>query len=312
MKPIATEPVKKPILGTSLDTVVEPKEPTKFEPVLNTLVEPTEQEIETLSWKIKQNEEKKNVDKAEEYVRTAKEYHQSSKTKATEDVLLFAQEQLQTIQPMLLTKIKRIEPDLIPCIKTFYFKANSKWKDYFPPKTIGFRIMKGDTYETSVVDVTCNFIMALQILKSYDKKYSSITIRELKDMLIQSYTHLSETLLDLNKKFRKEKKRFTSWSDIQTESYPFTQLDLMVLMIEYKLPVVIFIQAKNKIKLLTYHTEDTFKYYIKMKKRDVFMFFIANHDFRIERRDMGPLYHAERDIVYLNDPASLTDFMHSY
>jgi hypothetical protein len=131
-------------------------------------------------------------------------------------------------------------------------------------------------------------------------------------MLIQSYTHLSETIVDLNKKFRKEKKRFTSWSEIQMESYPFTQLDLLVLMIEYKLPVVIFIQAKNKIKLITYHTEDTFKYYIKMKKKDVFMFFIANHDFRIERRDMGALYHTERDIVYLNDPASLSNFMDHY
>ena len=172
--------------------------------------------------------------------------------------------------------------------------------------------MKGDTYESSVIDLTCNFIMALQILKSYDPKYKELTIRNLKDMMIQGYSHLSETVDDLYKKFRKEKKRFTSWSEIQMESYPFTQLDLIVLMIEYKLPVVIFIQAKKKIKLLTYHTEDTFKYYIKMKKKDVFMFFIANHDFKIERRDMGPLYHTERDIVYLNDPASLLDYMKHY
>jgi hypothetical protein len=274
--------------------------------------EPTSNEIESLSLKIKQNEEKKNVDKAEEYVKSAKELYQRAKTNATENVVLLAQEQLRAIQPSLPTKIKRIEPDLIPCIKTFYFKANSKWKDYFPPKTIGFRIMKGDTYKDSVIDLTCNFIMALQILKSYNTKYSALTIRDLKEMLIQSYTHLSETVVDLNKKFRKEKKRFTSWSEIPMESYPFTQIDLLVLMIEYKLPVVIFIQAKNKIKLITYHTDDTFKYYIKMKKKDVFMFFIANHDFRIERRDMGALYHTERDIVYLNDPASLSEFMDHY
>jgi len=276
------------------------------------VVEPTENNIESLSMKIKQNEETKNVVKAEEYVKTAKEFHTKRKSVATENLLLQAQEHLKEINPTLMTRIKRIEPDLIPCVKTFYFKGNSKWKSYFPPKTIGFRIMKGDTYESSVIDLTCNFIMALQIFKSYDPKYKSLTIRELKEMMILSYTHLAETIDDLPKKFRKEKKRLTSWNDIQLESYPFTQLDLIVLMIEYKLPVVIFIQAKNKIKLLTYHTEDTFKYYIKMKKKDVFMFFIANHDFKIERRDMGPLYHTERDIVYLNDPASLSEYMRTY
>jgi hypothetical protein len=303
-KPVRSSKSRK-VLGTSMDDVSVAQLP-KFIP------EPTPKEIESLSLKIKQNEEKKNVEKAEEYVKSAKELYQRAKTNATENVVLLAQEQLKEIQPSLPTKIKRIEPDLIPCIKTFYFKANSKWKDYFPPKTIGFRIMKGDTYKDSVIDLTCNFIMALQILKSYNPKYSALTIRDLKEMLIQSYTHLSETIVDLNKKFRKEKKRFTSWSEIMMESYPFTQIDLLVLMIEYKLPVVIFIQAKNKIKLITYHTDDTFKYYIKMKKKDVFMFFIANHDFRIERRDMGALYHTERDIVYLNDPASLTEFMDHY
>ncbi len=172
--------------------------------------------------------------------------------------------------------------------------------------------MKGDTYETSVLDLTCNFIMALQILKSYNPKYSSLNIRDLKGMLIQSYNHVSEQVDDLVKNFRREKKRFTSWNEVQMESYPFTQLDLIVLMIEYKLPVVIFIQAKNKIKLLTYHTEDSFKYYIKMKKKDVFMFFIYDHDFKIERKDMDALYQAERDIVYLNHPDSLKEFMKHY
>ena len=262
--------------------------------------------------KIKKNEEVKSVNEAEEYVKIAKEYHQSKKSVKSENLLILAHEHLKEVNPTLLTRIKRIEPDLIPCIKTFYFKGNSKWKSYFPPKTIGFRIMKGDTYETSVVDLTCNFIMALQILKSYNTQYKELTIRGLKDMMIQGYNHLSETIDDLSKKFRREKKRFTSWSEIQMESYPFTQLDLIVLMIEYKLPVVIFIQAKKKIKLLTYHTEDTFKYYIKMKKKDVFMFFIANHDFKIERADMGPLYHTERDIVYLNDRSSLLDYMKHY
>lgn len=308
-KPVRSASKSRKVLGTSMDDVSVAQ---GVKPVLDPIPEPTSNEIESLSLKIKQNEEKKNVDKAEEYVKSAKELYQRAKTRATEDVVLLAQEQLKVIQPSLPTKIKRIEPDLIPCIKTFYFKANSKWKDYFPPKTIGFRIMKGDTYKDSVLDLTCNFIMALQILKSYDTTYQSLTIRDLKEMLIKSYTHLTETIVDLNKKFRKEKKRFTSWDEIMMESYPFTQLDLLVLMIEYKLPVVIFIQAKNKIKLITYHTDDTFKYYIKMKKKDVFMFFIANHDFRIERRDMGALYHTERDIVYLNDPASLTEFMDHY
>jgi hypothetical protein len=83
-------------------------------------------------------------------------------------------------------------------------------------------------------------------------------------------------------------------------------------MIEYKLPVVIFIQAKNKIKLLTYHTDDNFKYYIKMKKKDIFMFFIYKDEFKIERKDMEPLYQAERDIVYLNRNEELTAFFNKY
>ncbi len=292
-------------IGTSLNDVsIQEKMKSKLNPIKET--------VESLSMKIKQNEQNRDIEKADEYVKIAKTIHKKMMSNASENLMIQAQEHLQDTNPSLRMKIKRIEPDLIPCIKTFYFKKNSKWKDYFPPKTIGFRIMKGDTYETSVLDLTCNFIMALQILKSYNPKYSSLNIRDLKGMLIQSYNHVSEQVDDLVKNFRREKKRFTSWNEVQMESYPFTQLDLIVLMIEYKLPVVIFIQAKNKIKLLTYHTEDSFKYYIKMKKKDVFMFFIYDHDFKIERKDMDALYQAERDIVYLNHPDSLKEFMKHY
>jgi hypothetical protein len=172
--------------------------------------------------------------------------------------------------------------------------------------------MKGKTYNTAIPDITCNFMMALQILKTYKEAYATITIRDLKEMLITGYKHLSSTIDVLGKKFKKEKKRFRKWEDIQMETYPFTQLDLIVLMIEYKLPVVIFIQAKKKIKLLTYQTEDPFNYYIKMKKKDVFMFFIYNKDFQIEKADMEALYQAERDIIYLNDPLQLTAFFNKY
>ena len=172
--------------------------------------------------------------------------------------------------------------------------------------------MKGETYNTSIVDVKCNFIMALQILKDYDEKYGALTIRELKEMLIKGYTHLSESVDTLEKKFKKEKKRFKKWSDILMESYPFTQLDLLVLMYEYKLPVVLFVQTKNNIRLITYHTDDSFKYYIKMKKKDVFMFFIYQHQFKIERKEMNALYEAEREIVYLNQQEPLLEFFKSY
>jgi hypothetical protein len=268
--------------------------------------------IATLSRKIAENKSTKSVKKAEEFVQSAKTIHRTVKTPASEQVLIESQEHLQELQPSRLEKLKHIHPDIIPCIKTFYFKKDSKWKDYFPPKTIGFRIMKGDTYQTSIVDVKCNFIMALQILKDYDAKYSTLTIRELKEMLIRGYTHLSETVDTLEKKFKKEKKRFKKWSDILMESYPFTQLDLLVLMYEYKLPVVLFVQTKNNIHLITYHTNDTFKYYIKMKKKDIFMFFIYQHQFKIERKDMDALYEAERDIVYLSHPEQLVEFFNSY
>ena len=155
-------------------------------------------------------------------------------------------------------------------------------------------------------------MMALQILKTYKEAYATITIRDLKDMLITGYKNLSGSIEVLLKKFKKEKKRFRKWEDIQMETYPFTQLDLIVLMIEYKLPVVIFIQAKNKIKLLTYETEDTFHYYIKMKKKNVFMFFIYNKDFRIEKEDMEALYQAEKDIIYLNDPRQVKTYLSKY
>jgi hypothetical protein len=269
-------------------------------------------QIESISRKIADNKVTKSKPKAEEFVKTAKEIHRKTKSPAAEKLLIESQEHLQELNPTRLTKIKRIHPEIIPCIKTFYFKKNSKWKDYFPPKTIGFRIMKGDTYNTSIIDVKCNFIMALQILKDYDEKYSSLTIRNLKDILIQGYTHLSESVDNLEKKFKKEKKRFKKWSDILMESYPFTQLDLLVLMYEYKLPIVLFVQTKNNIHLITYHTNDTFKYYIKMKKKDVFMFFIYQNQFKIERKDMNALYEAERDIVYLSQPQQMIEFFKDY
>jgi hypothetical protein len=294
--PVVKLKSKKP-LGTSLNALPQ-KVPQKS--------------IAILSRKIAENKVTKSTEKAEEFVKSAKTIHQKTKTPESEKLLIDSQEHLQDLQPSKFKKIKRIHPDIIPCIKTFYFKKDSKWKDYFPPKTIGFRIMKGDTYETSIVDLKCNFIMALQILKDYDEKYTTLTIRELKEMLIKGYTHLSETVDTLEKKFKKEKKRFKKWSDILMESYPFTQLDLLVLMYEYKLPVVLFIQTKNNIHLITYHTNDTFKYYIKMKKKDVFMFFIYQHQFKIERKDMNALYDAERDIIYLSQSQQLEDFFKDY
>jgi hypothetical protein len=291
------EPVKRKVTAKRLGTSLNVKGPSK---------------IEVLSKKIAENKVTKSVKKAEEFVQSAKKIHRKSKTPAAEKLVIESQEHLQEVQPSKFKKIKRIHPDIAPCIKTFYFKKDSKWKDYFPPKTIGFRIMKGETYNTSIVDVKCNFIMALQILKDYDDQYNALTIRELKEMLLKGYTHLAETVDHLEKKFKKEKKRFKKWSDLMMESYPFTQLDLLVLMFEYKLPIVLFIQTKNKIYLITYHTNDTFKYYIKMKKKDVFMFFIYQNQFKIERKDMNALYEAERDLVYLSQPAQLVSFFDSY
>jgi hypothetical protein len=171
--------------------------------------------------------------------------------------------------------------------------------------------MKGDTYDTAVTDVKCNFIMALQLLKDYSEEYKDLTIRGLKDLLIDGYTTLSQEL-PLEKKFKKEKKRYTRWEDIQSENYPFTELDLLVLMIQCKLPMVVFIQAKNKLKLITYHTQDTFKYYVKMKKKDTFMLFIYDHEFKIKRSDMDALYEAERDSVYLSEPEQRKAFFEKY
>ena len=279
---------------------------------LGTSLDVPQKSIAVLSRKIAENKVTKSAQRAEELVQSAKTIHQKTKTPASEKVLIESQEQLQELNPAKFKKIKRLHADIMPCIKTFYFKKDSKWKDYFPPKTIGFRIMKGETYNTSVVDVKCNFIMALQILKDYDEKYGALTIRELKEMLIKGYTHLSDTVDTLEKKFKKEKKRFKKWSDILMESYPFTQLDLLVLMYEYKLPVVLFVQTKNNIRLITYHTDDSFKYYIKMKKKDVFMFFIYQHQFKIERKDMNALYEAEREIVYLNQQEPLLELFKEY
>ena len=309
LEPEELEPEPVPSKEQSLSDSDSEEEPV---PVKKEHTQKNQKLIATLSRKIAENKSTKSVKKAEEFVQSAKTIHRTVKTPASEQVLIESQEHLQELQPSRLEKLKHIHPDIIPCIKTFYFKKDSKWKDYFPPKTIGFRIMKGDTYQTSIVDVKCNFIMALQILKDYDAKYSTLTIRELKEMLIRGYTHLSETVDTLEKKFKKEKKRFKKWSDILMESYPFTQLDLLVLMYEYKLPVVLFVQTKNNIHLITYHTNDTFKYYIKMKKKDIFMFFIYQHQFKIERKDMDALYEAERDIVYLSHPEQLVEFFNSY
>jgi hypothetical protein len=233
-----------------------------------------------------------------------------SRLKEESEASLASNEDSNEIKPKKIN-MKRIQEELIPCIKTFYFKKNSKWKTYFPPHTIGFRIMKGDTYDTAITDVKCNFIMALQILRDYQETYKDLTIRGLKDLLIEGYTTLSQDH-PLEKKFKKEKKRYKKWEDIQSEHYPFTELDLLILMIQCQLPMVVFIQAKNKLKLITYHTQDKFKYYIKMKKKDTFMLFIYDHSFKINRTDMDALYDAERDSVYLSDPEQRKAFFEKY
>jgi hypothetical protein len=292
----------------------KPKEVTKKPKTLPKSKKVIEKEVnlnaESLSHKISENKKVRSKEKAEVIVQQAKELHKKNKSPASENAVIEAQEHLQEIQPRF-TKIKKLQEDIIPCIKTFYFKKNSKWKEYFPPKTIGFRIMKGDTYNTAEIDVKCNFIMALQILKDYDDQYKAMTLRELKEGLVSGYKQLTE-LVPMEKKFKKEKERYKTFDEILTERYPFTQLDLLVLMFHYKLPIVLFIQAKNKINLITYHTKDTFKYYIKMKKKDVFMFFIYQNSFQIERSDMDALYHAERNIVYLSQPEQMKEFFEKY
>jgi hypothetical protein len=42
------------------------------------------------------------------------------------------------------------------------------------------------------------------------------------------------------------------------------------------------------------------------------MFFIYQHQFKIERKDMNALYEAEREIVYLSHPQQLVDFFKEY
>ena len=149
-------------------------------------------------------------------------------------------------------KKKYIEND--ECIFVTYPPA--KWRGVYLPK--GTSIFRFDDSS-----VNCNFKMVRLILSDFDRsKYDNITNNDIKQILLTEYnkyySRFSKNII--SKWFRQGKSSLVSRimknqvtieDCIMSEDYEFTQIDMMLLCNALNIPIVIYLQSKNQIKLIT-------------------------------------------------------------
>ena len=182
------------------------------------------------------------------------------------------------------------------CIADVAYLTKS-WERYFR-KTKNFRIGVGKTYNEIEQDGACNMYLALNLLKDFNPDvYREHKITDFRQMLIKMYDDYIKYRQLILIKWSKEKTidyTLTHETDmeaiIMNESYNFTEVDLVLMIFYYQLPIVIFHQAKEKLKMLRSdnHTED-YAYYIKMKGKSIFMLYWNNKKtFKIYDSDLIP------------------------
>jgi hypothetical protein len=290
----------------------------------NTQDKPNNQEIESAKEEIK------------EAVEMADRLHKKEKSPVSEDILIEAKEAEQQLihlsepsisdQPtkrkIKITQFKnkkeiqqtQIDPAWRECIKDTSYLTTG-WKKYFPKGTRDFRIGVGKTYNSGEHNINCNFHLILTILKDYNNEiYRDYKLSDIKQMLIKMYNDYSNYRQFIMLKWKREKptiypytKETTIEKIILSETYEFTEVDMALMIFYYDLPIVLFNQAKGKVKMLKRinHQED-YCYYIKMKGINIFMLYNYHEKtYKIYDIDLNPDH--KKDII--NPNMKLIDYL---
>ena len=137
--------------------------------------------------------------------------------------------------------LNRYDTDVDDCSQTIKHGIHGKWGERFPKNSFEFIY--------NPIPPACSFNMILQIIAN-DKK-QSITLSKLKDILIQAYgkyydqfrDNIIRILISQGKKqlMNKVLKNLVAFNDvIMSEEYYITNLDIWILSIELKLPIILF------------------------------------------------------------------------
>jgi hypothetical protein len=214
-----------------------------------------------------------------------------------------------------------VDPQWKECISDVAYLTD-KWKQYFKKGTKDFRIGIGKTYHAKEHDLKCNMYMALNILKDYNPEiYRDHKIADLKAMLVKMYQDYISYRQFILMKWKMEKERdyaLTKESKIEdiimSDTYEFTEVDMVLMTFYYNIPIVFFHQGKDKIKMLRRenHTED-YSYYIKMKGTSIFMLF-WQHTKTFKIYDTDLIAENKKDLfetrMSLKDYLENSDFYH--
>jgi len=162
------------------------------------------------------------------------------------------------------------EGQLLVSCKTEERDISSKFADVFP---IGSKelLFRDDKYE-------CSFEILIRILNDYSDEYRNIDIKQLKTVLIDEYSKLNDNIVQVSeilssqgKKYliKKLKDGLLTLSDlIIDQNYFMTNLDLIILILAYRLPVVFIsstlLSENSKPFLIVNKTKQKFFYFIKI------------------------------------------------
>ena len=153
------------------------------------------------------------------------------------------------------------------CIEIKYL--TKIWRNNFPEKTIFFTF--------NGMFKKCNNNLLMYILSSYNKNYNDINNNKIKEMLIKYYEKYTNPKYynNIHKIWRNQNKG--SYNLIETsieniikdENYRITAIDILLIADNLKIPIVIFYESKNNIKLVNFveNNKNKIYYFIKSASR---------------------------------------------
>jgi len=171
---------------------------------------------------------------------------------------------------------KGVESQFKECMKVVYL--TQKWINYFPKGTKTLRFMN--------TPISCNGMILLQIYRDYNPdKYRHMKLEDIKEKLVQTYHKYEPFYQFLYKKWKAEKpvvyhnKTLSMESMIQSEDYPFTQVDLALLLFDDELPVTVLLHSKGSVKCVRRlgHQQD-YSYFVKLTDTDTFFLFVYHKE----------------------------------
>ena len=186
------------------------------------------------------------------------------KAKEKEDNKLIVNMNTETLEHKI-SFYKKINFD--KCIEIKYL--TKIWRNNFPEKTIFFSF--------NSMFKNCNYNLLMYILRSYNKNYNDINNNKIKEMLIKYYEKYANPKYynNIHKIWKNQNKGSYNLIDstieniIKDENYRITAIDILLIADNLKIPIVIFYESKNNIKLVNFveNNKNKIYYFIKSASR---------------------------------------------